>query len=124
MALDMNFILKVYYFIDNLRSNKEPKLVNIFHYWSQDFFTPNSWLKASLIKGPLTSNLTFSELNIATLAPSQKGTSFGDGLLSPPIGHVSLPMANHSLIPSLDNCGFRPTLIESFFLFGQILLLL
>lgn len=72
MALDMNFILKVYYFIDNLRSNKEPKLVNIFHYWSQDFFTPNSWLKPSLIKGPLTSNLTFSELNIATKSSLSK----------------------------------------------------
>jgi hypothetical protein len=59
-------VLKVYYFIDNLRSNKKPKLVNIFHYWSQGFFAPNSEWKASLNKGPLTSNLTFSELNIAT----------------------------------------------------------
>ncbi len=37
--------------------------------------------------------------------------------------NASLPIPNRSLIARLDNCGFRPTIIESFFPFGQILLL-
>jgi len=49
---------------------------------------------------------------------------FDDGSLSSTIGHNSLPIPNHSLIASLDNYRFRLTAIESFFLFGQILLLL